>query len=105
MVQNTIRSVNCKQLEASCFICDSQRASSRRVHISWIPCRRFKPYQILYIAILIESIAFNHALTADLPFHAISESPVRLLYIDKILTKLKQFCIMRGKISLHLPII
>ena len=65
----------------------------------------FKPYQILYIAILIKSIAFNHALTADLPFHAISESPVRLLYIDKILTKLKQFCIMRGKISLHLPII
>ena len=32
----------------------------------------FKPYQILYIAILIKSISFNHALTADLPFHAIS---------------------------------
>ena len=90
MVQNIIGSVNCKQLEASCFICDSRRASSRRVHISWIPCRRFKPYQILYIAILIKSIAFNHAINADLPFHAISESRVRLLYIDKILTKLKQ---------------
>ena len=37
-------------------------------------------YRILYIAILIKSIAFNHALTADLPFHAISESRVHLLY-------------------------
>ena len=46
----------------------------------------FKPYQILYIAILIKSIAFNHALNADLPFHAISESGVHLLYIDKIKT-------------------
>ena len=27
-----------------------------------------------------QSIAFNQALTTDLPFHAISESPVRLLY-------------------------
>ena len=36
-------------------------------------------YRILYIAILIKRIAFNHALTADLPFHAIYESPVHLL--------------------------
>ena len=66
----------------------------------------FKPYQILYTAILIKSIAFNHALNADIPFHVISESPVRLLYVDKILTKLKQLRIMRGKMSLlHLPIV
>ena len=37
-------------------------------------------YRILYIAILIKCIAFNHALTADLLFHTIPESPVRLLY-------------------------
>ena len=37
-------------------------------------------YRILYIAILIKSIALNHALTADLPYHAISECCVRLLY-------------------------
>ena len=77
------------------------------INLSWISLAGvFKPCQILYVAILIKSIAFNHALTADLPFHAISESPVHLLYIDKILTKLKQLCIMRGKISLHhLPIL
>ena len=34
----------------------------------------------MLIATLIKNIAFNHALTADLPFHAISESPVRLLH-------------------------
>ena len=106
MVQNIIGSVNCQQLEASCFICDSRRASSDEFASAGSLAGIFKPYQILYIAILIKSIAFNHALTAYLPFHAISESPVRLLYIDKILTKLKQLRItMRGKMSLlHLPI-
>ena len=29
---------------------------------------------------MIKSIAFNHSLAADLSFHAISESPIRLLY-------------------------
>ena len=51
-----------------------------------------------------QSIAFNQALTTDLPFHAISESPVRLLYsnignrnISQILTKQLRINMCVGK--------
>ena len=72
-------------------------------------------YRILYIAILIKSIAFNHALTADLPFHAISDRRIHLLYsnisnrnmnIFPNIDKTTSYYYVRGKMSLlHLPIL